>query len=195
MPVYVFVALSYFLGTIPFGVIFAHLFRLGDIRQLGSGSTGATNVLRTGNYAAAVLTLAGDFIKGFIPVSMGCSTHEAHLLAIFAVLGHVFSPWLKFRGGKGVATAAGALYAMDWLAFTIACLAWGSAFALTRVSSVAALVSACAIVPIYAVCCALYTQVVSSTVIFSIAIAVLVAFTHRSNIRRIITKEEFSFRR
>jgi glycerol-3-phosphate acyltransferase PlsY len=191
---YVIVVLSYFVGTVPFGLIFTRIFKLGDVRKIGSGNTGATNVLRTGSYSAAFLTFAGDFTKGFVPVWLCCSTHDAPLIAISAVLGHVFSPWLNFRGGKGVATAAGAICAMDSIAFAIALLTWGSVFFLTRISSLAALVSICVVLPTYGIAQALYTQTFSSTLLCAIPVAVLVAFTHRSNIKRIINKDEPSFR-
>ncbi|MDR0630995.1 MAG: glycerol-3-phosphate 1-O-acyltransferase PlsY [Holosporales bacterium] len=186
------VMLSYLAGTIPFGVVCSRLFKLGDVRKMGSGNIGATNVLRTGCYSAACLTLVGDFAKGFVPVfiSRPDNLWWTSIVAIFAVIGHVFPLWSRFRGGKGVATTAGALCALEPLAFAIGLCAWLGTFFFTRISSLAALVSTCFVLPIYAVVRVLYAQSAYSILFFAFAAAALIAFTHRSNIKRLVNHEE-----
>lgn len=134
---------GYLVGSIPFGVLLARVFGLGDLRKVGSGNIGATNVLRTGNKGAAALTLLFDALKGAVPVWIGWryGPEAAAVAGLGAVLGHCFPVWLGFRGGKGVATFLGALLALDWMAFLVFAAVWlGVAFA-TRYSSLAALVA------------------------------------------------------
>lgn len=134
---------GYLVGSIPFGVLLARVFGLGDLRKVGSGNIGATNVLRTGNKGAAALTLLLDALKGAVPVWIGWryGPEAAAVAGLGAVLGHCFPVWLGFRGGKGVATFLGALLALDWMAFLVFAAVWlGVAFA-TRYSSLAALVA------------------------------------------------------
>jgi len=136
-------AFGYFLGSVPFGILLARVFGLGDLRAVGSGNIGATNVLRTGNKGAAALTLLLDALKGAVPVWIAWryGAEAAALAGLGAVLGHCFPVWLRFRGGKGVATFLGALLALDPWAFLVFALVWlGVAFA-TRYSSLAALVA------------------------------------------------------
>ena len=134
---------GYLAGSVPFGVLLARVFGLGDLRQVGSGNIGATNVLRTGNKGAAALTLLLDALKGAVPVWIAWrfGAEAAALAGLGAVLGHCFPVWLSFKGGKGVATFLGALLALDARAFLVFALVWlGVAFA-TRYSSLAALVA------------------------------------------------------
>lgn len=141
-------AAAYAVGSVPFAIIASRLFGLEDPRKYGSGNPGATNVLRSGNKAAAIVTLIGDCAKGWVVVlvaaAIGFGPGEAALAGLFALLGHIFSFFLRFKGGKGVATALGVLGGIDpWLAL-IALLTWlGVAFA-TRYSSLAALCAAAA---------------------------------------------------
>mgnify|MGYP001767695839 CR=1 FL=1 len=137
--------LSYLLGAIPFGLVITRAMGLGDLRKIGSGNIGATNVLRTGNKAAALATLLLDAGKGGIAVLIAralLAEDAAQLAGLMAFLGHLFPVWLGFRGGKGVATFLGTLLALAWPVGLAACATWLVAAALLRISSAAALVSA-----------------------------------------------------
>ena len=138
--------LAYLVGSIPFAVIVSRAMGLPDPRSFGSGNPGATNVLRSGNKAAAVLTLAGDALKGWVPVwaaiELGLGDPVVAVVALAAFLGHVFSVWLRFKGGKGVATAAGAIVALDWRVGAAALVTWVAVVLATRYSSLGSLVAA-----------------------------------------------------
>ncbi|HEV8035077.1 glycerol-3-phosphate 1-O-acyltransferase PlsY [Yoonia sp.] len=137
--------IGYLLGSIPGGMIFARLMNLGNLRDIGSGNIGATNVLRTGNKKAAALTLIFDAAKGAVVVLAArqlAGEDAAQLAALMAFLGHCFPVWLRFKGGKGVATYFGILLAVDWQIGLIACAIWLVVAALSRYSSLAALVTA-----------------------------------------------------
>jgi glycerol-3-phosphate acyltransferase PlsY len=137
--------LAYLLGSIPFGVVITRAMGLGDLRQIGSGNIGATNVLRTGNKGAALATLILDAAKGGIAVLIArwlLGEDAAQLAGLFAFLGHLFPVWLRFRGGKGVATFLGILIALAWPIGLAACATWLVAAFLSRTSSVAALTAA-----------------------------------------------------
>ncbi|MGY8934506.1 MAG: glycerol-3-phosphate 1-O-acyltransferase PlsY [Alphaproteobacteria bacterium] len=179
-------ALGYFLGSIPFGLVLTRLAGLGDIRQIGSGNIGATNVLRTGNKFLAALTLICDSGKGTAAV-----VATAHLypsltapIAVAAVLGHLFPIWLKFQGGKGVATTLGALLALAWPVGLLACGTWLISAALFRYSSLSSLVSL-ALSPLYA-----YFLADQPTMIATALIAALLFYRHKDNIRRLLSREE-----
>lgn len=138
-------AIGYFLGSIPSGVIFARLMNLGNLRDIGSGNIGATNVLRTGNKKAAALTLLVDALKGAIVVLLAryfADEVAAQIGALMAFIGHCFPVWLGFKGGKGVATYLGILWALAWPLGVIACLLWLIVAGISRYSSLAALVVA-----------------------------------------------------
>lgn len=185
----IFISIIYLFASIPFGLLLTRFFNLGDIRKIGSGNIGATNVLRTGNKKAAALTLFFDALKGAVPVIM-CEKlfpgwqYFAGFLAVFA---HIFSVFLKFRGGKGIATAFGVY--LGWnpiLALTLAVI-WLAVFKMFKISSLSALVaSASAPLIAYLLNCE------SNLVFYSVLTAILILFTHRSNILRIIRKEESS---
>ena len=137
-------ALGYLLGSIPFGPVVAKLMGLGDLRKIGSGNIGATNVLRTGSRKAAAAVLLLDALKGAVAVLIAgalAGADAAALAGLFAVIGHCFPIWLKFRGGKGVATALGVLLALAPLAGLAACAAWALMAKLFRISSLSALVA------------------------------------------------------
>lgn len=137
--------LAYLLGSIPFGVVITRAMGLGDLRQIGSGNIGATNVLRTGNKGAALATLILDASKGGVAVLIArwlLGEDAAQLAGLFAFLGHLFPVWLRFRGGKGVATFLGILIALAWPIGLAACATWLVAAFLSRTSSVAALTAA-----------------------------------------------------
>ncbi len=137
--------LAYLLGSIPFGVVITRAMGLGDLRAIGSGNIGATNVLRTGNKGAALATLLLDAAKGGVAVLLArqvAGEDAAQLAALCSFLGHLFPVWLKFRGGKGVATFLGAMIALDWRVGLACCATWAATAAVTRISSLSALVAA-----------------------------------------------------
>ena len=137
---------AYLVGSIPFAVLVSRAMGLPDPRSFGSGNPGATNVLRSGSKAAAILTLAGDALKGWLPVwvavRLGMDDTVVAVVALAAFLGHVFSVWLRFKGGKGVATAAGAILALDWRVGAAALMTWVAVVVATRYSSLGSLVAA-----------------------------------------------------
>ena len=136
---------AYLLGSIPFGLLITRAMGLGDLRQIGSGNIGATNVLRTGNRPAAAATLVLDGAKGAVAVLIAralSGEDAAQLAALAAFLGHLYPVWLRFRGGKGVATFLGTLLALAWPVGVATCLTWAVAAVLTRTSSLAALTAA-----------------------------------------------------
>jgi glycerol-3-phosphate acyltransferase PlsY len=186
---------GYLLGSIPFGVIATRMAGLGDIRNVGSGNIGATNVLRTGRRDLAAITLIGDGGKGAAAVGL------AHLLALHyaptaeplacalagaaAFLGHLFPVWLRFKGGKGVATCLGVLLAAAWPVGLLACATWLVVAKLLKTSSLAALAAA-ALAPLYAL--ALGRPL--PTVLLAALLAVLVFIRHHENIRRLLAGTE-----
>ena len=137
--------LGYLLGSIPFGIVITRAMGLGDLRQIGSGNIGATNVLRTGNKRAALATLVFDAAKGGVAVLIASwliGPDAAQIAGLCAFLGHLFPVWLKFKGGKGVATFLGILIALNWMVGLAACATWLLAAVVSRTSSIAALVAA-----------------------------------------------------
>jgi glycerol-3-phosphate acyltransferase PlsY len=137
--------LAYLLGSVPFGIVITRALGLGDLRQIGSGNIGATNVLRTGNKGAAAATLVLDAAKGGVAVLIARAAlgeDAAQLAGLAAFLGHLFPVWLGFRGGKGVATFFGTLLALSWPVGLGVCATWLAAALITRISSVAALIAA-----------------------------------------------------
>ena len=143
--------LAYLLGSVPFGVVITRALGLGDLRKIGSGNIGATNVLRTGNKGAAAATLLLDAGKGGIAVLLArawVGTDAAQVAALFSFLGHLYPVWLGFKGGKGVATFLGTLLALAWPAGLAACATWVAVAAISRISSLSALVAA-ALSPIW----------------------------------------------
>ena len=178
---------GYFLGSIPFGLLLARLAGLGDIRSIGSGNIGATNVLRTGRKGLAAATLLLDAGKGAGAVLLaGLWGPDPQLTAALgAVLGHIFPLWLRFRGGKGVATLLGVLLALAWHAGLAACATWLLVAGLLRYSSLAALVSL-AVAPLYIW---LFTRDLQLVELIAV-LAVLVWICHRANIARLLKGEE-----
>ncbi len=137
--------LAYLLGSVPFGILITRVLGLGDLRQIGSGNIGATNVLRTGNRRAAAATLLLDAAKGAVAVLLAraaAGEDAAQLAGLCAFLGHLYPVWLRFRGGKGVATFLGILLALAWPVGLAACATWAVTAAVTRVSSLSALMAA-----------------------------------------------------
>ncbi|MCP5374037.1 MAG: glycerol-3-phosphate 1-O-acyltransferase PlsY [Hyphomicrobiales bacterium] len=179
--------LGYLLGSIPFGLVLTRLAGLGDIRAIGSGNIGATNVLRTGNKALAAATLLLDGGKGAVAALALWAAwgYEFGLLGgLFAVIGHNFPVWLRFKGGKGVATTLGVLLAIAWPVGILACLTWLVVAAVFRYSSLAALV-ALAASPFYMVWLATPPAAVVAALL-----ALLGFVRHHANIRRLLAGEE-----
>jgi glycerol-3-phosphate acyltransferase PlsY len=178
---------GYLSGSVPFGLILTKLSGLGDIRAIGSGNIGATNVLRTGNKKVAALTLLLDGLKGLIPVLVAKQFHMdlAVLTALAALLGHIFPVWLGFKGGKGVATGIGVLLGLSWhLGVCVICL-WLLAAIISRISSLSAL-TAFGLSPLLAFMLTRDFQ----TVVTALVIAVIVWLTHHQNISRLIAGTE-----
>lgn len=179
--------IGYLLGSIPFGIVITRAMGLGDLRQIGSGNIGATNVLRTGNKPAALATLLLDSGKGAIAVLLArwlAGPDAAMVAGAAAFLGHLFPVWLGFKGGKGVATFLGTLLALDWRLGLIACAAWALTAALTRISSLSALVAA-AMTPFVA----LWLDG-SRMALVTAFMVVLIFIRHHANIRRILDGTE-----
>ncbi|WP_163848955.1 glycerol-3-phosphate 1-O-acyltransferase PlsY [Pseudooceanicola aestuarii] len=178
---------GYLLGSVPFGIVMARVFGLGDLRQIGSGNIGATNVLRTGNKLAALLTLITDAGKGAaaVLIARALAGEDAAQLAGFAAfLGHCFPVWLRFAGGKGVATYLGTLLALAWPLGLAACATWAVVAALMRISSLSALVAA-ASTPIWAVLLGR-----AEVAALCAALALLIFWRHATNIRRLLAGTE-----
>lgn len=179
--------LAYLLGSIPFGLVITRALGLGDLRAIGSGNIGATNVLRTGNKGAAAATLILDAGKGAVAVliARAVAGEGAALVAGFAAfLGHLFPVWLGFRGGKGVATFLGTMLALAWPVGIAACLTWLATAVAFRFSSLAALVAA-ASTPVW-----LWVFGRGDAVWLGVALAVLVFVRHHANIRRLLDGTE-----
>lgn len=173
---------GYLLGSIPFGMVLSKLMGLGDLRQIGSGNIGATNVLRTGNKPAAALTLLLDGAKGAVAVLLAralAGEDAAQIAALTAFLGHCFPIWLKFKGGKGVATFLGLMLALAWPVGLACCATWLVVALLSRVSSLAALAAAGSST-IWMLALGL-----GATFFLGIALTVLIYLRHLSNIARL----------
>lgn len=180
------ILLGFACGSIPFGLLLTRAAGLGDIRDIGSGSIGATNVLRTGNKKLAAATVLLDALKGALPVLVA-----AHFwpgtegwVAVAAVAGHCFTPWLKFRGGKGFATAAGVLAALAWPAVLACAAIWAATLAISRISSVSSLTTVLA-APLVA-----WLLGYPGIVVPLLAVAAIVVVQHRANIGRLMRGEE-----
>jgi glycerol-3-phosphate acyltransferase PlsY len=174
--------LGYLLGSIPFGVLITRAMGLGDLRQIGSGNIGATNVLRTGNKGAAAATLLLDAAKGGVAVLIAramVGPDAAQVAGLTAFLGHLYPVWLNFRGGKGVATFLGTLLALAWPVGLAACATWAVTAAITRISSLSALVAA-ALSPVW-----LLLFGYRDMVVLALLLAALVFVRHKANIARI----------
>jgi acyl phosphate:glycerol-3-phosphate acyltransferase len=174
--------LAYLLGSVPFGIVITRALGLGDLRKLGSGNIGATNVLRTGNKGAALTTLLLDAGKGGIAVLLAralVGPDAAQLAALASFLGHLFPVWLGFKGGKGVATFLGTLLALAWPVGLAACATWAATAVITRISSLSALVAA-ALSAVWAWAFGQPQLIALITIL-----AVLVIIRHQANIARI----------
>ncbi len=176
-------SLAYLLGSIPFGMVITKFMGLGDLRKIGSGNIGATNVLRTGSKLAAFLTVVFDGGKGLVAVLFAgiILGYTAALIAgVFAFLGHLYPIWLKFKGGKGVAVFLGILLAVNFWAGLATCMTWLATAIIVRISSASALVSS-ALAPIW-----LYLIGSGSAALMATILAVLIWVKHMENIKRIL---------
>ena len=186
MDIFLIGIISYLMGSIPFGLVLTKIFLKKDIREIGSGNIGATNALRTGNKTIGYLTLILDVLKAVGPVLYVKIFYQdfLYIASLCAFLGHVFPVWLKFNGGKGVATYVGILFAINFYFGIIFILSWFITFFISKYSSLSSLVAS-ASVPIYLLILTQFNQIIFFTIMF-----VLIFFTHRENIKRLKNKEE-----
>ena len=177
---------SYLMGSVPFGLILTKIFLKKDIREIGSGNIGATNALRTGNKFIGYSTLILDIAKAIIPVIYVKINYPdlIYIASLCAFLGHVFPIWLKFKGGKGVATYVGILLSINIILGLIFVASWAIIFLLFKYSSLSSIIGSLS-VPIYI----LITGQINDAIFFAIMF-VLIFFTHRENIKRLKNKEE-----
>jgi len=186
MDIFLIGVISYLMGSIPFGFILTKIFLKKDIREIGSGNIGATNALRTGNKALGYSTLVLDILKAIVPVIYVKIFYQdfLYIASLCAFIGHVFPIWLKFKGGKGVATYLGILFAINFYFGIIFIIFWFITFFISKFSSLSSLVGSASI-PIYLLILTQFDQVIFFTIMF-----VLIFFTHRENIKRLKNKEE-----
>ena len=183
---YLIVALSsYLLGSIPFGFILTKIFLKKDIRDIGSGNIGATNALRTGNKLLGYMTLILDITKAILPVLYVKFNYPDYIFisSLSAFLGHVFPVWLKFKGGKGVATYVGILFSINFIIGLVFIIVWIITFLISKYSSLSSLMASM-LVPIYLIIFENYNS------IFFVIMFVLIFYTHRENVKRLRNKEE-----
>ena len=193
---------AYLMGSVSFAILVARAYGLPDPRSHGSGNPGATNMLRTGRKSAAALTLIGDAIKGFAAVILaqwattthGLPLYAPYLAALAAFLGHLFPLFFGFKGGKGVATALGVLLALDLRLGGLAVLTWIVVFAITRVSSLSALVAA-TLAPVYGYYLLGQGPETRLPVGILAVLSLLVLARHHSNIRKLLSGEESAFKK
>ena len=186
MDIFLIGIISYLMGSVPFGFILTKIFLKKDIREIGSGNIGATNALRTGNKTIGYSTLMLDILKAVAPVIYVKIFYQdfLYIASLCAFLGHVFPIWLKFKGGKGVATYLGILFAINFYFGIIFILSWFVTFFISKFSSLSSLIGAASI-PIYLLILTQFDQGIFFTIMF-----VLIFFTHRENIKRLKNKEE-----
>ena len=186
MDIFLIGIISYLMGSVPFGFILTKIFLKKDIREIGSGNIGATNALRTGNKTIGYSTLVLDILKAVAPVIYVKIFYQdfLYITSLCAFLGHVFPIWLKFKGGKGVATYVGILFAINIYFGIIFSISWFVTFFIFKYSSLSSLVGAASI-PIYLLILTQFDQGIFFTIMF-----VLIFFTHRENIKRLKNKEE-----
>ena len=178
--------ISYLMGSIPFGFILTKFFLKQDIRNIGSGNIGATNALRTGNKLIGYSTLVLDVAKAIIPVIFVKNNYPdlIYLASLCSFLGHVFPIWLKFKGGKGVATYLGILFSINFIYGFIFITNWLFIFFLSKYSSLSSLIAAFSI-PVY-----LYVSDNTNGISFFLIMFVLIFYTHRENVKRLKNQEE-----
>ena len=180
------ISISYLMGSIPFGLILTKFFLKKDIREIGSGNIGATNVFRTGNKLIGYSTLILDVLKAVIPVLyIKFNFPElVYISSLSAFIGHVFPIWLKFKGGKGVATYVGILFSINYFLGIIFIVSWLIIFFISKYSSLGSILSAL-LIPIF-----IFLNSSYENQYFFIIMFVLILYTHRENVKRLINKEE-----
>ena len=180
------ISFSYLLGSIPFGILVSKVFGLGNLRDIGSGNIGATNVLRTGNKLAALITLILDGLKGVLVVVVArfISEDAAITASIFVIIGHIYPVWLRFSGGKGVATFIGAILALSFVTGLLVCFIWIIIALVFRYSSLSAIVSS-AFAPI-----GIFLFYDNEALVVTLFMTVLIWYRHKDNIRRLIDGSE-----
>ncbi len=193
---YIIFIISFVLGSIPFGLLIVKFHGLGNISEQGSGNIGATNVVRVAGKKLGALTFGLDFFKGFLPVVIfKYFHHESYealaIIAISAVLGHMFTPWLKFKGGKGVASGVGVIVGLSPVVGLLCLATWGACFKATKISSAAALL-AFTLMPFYFF---LIEGGNKPYLIFAIVLSLLVYLKHHKNIARLLNGKEGSFKK
>ena len=186
MELIIIISISYLMGSIPFGLILTKIFLNKDIREIGSGNIGATNVLRAGNKIVGYLTLILDVLKAIIPIIYIKLNYPdlIYVSSLSVFLGHVFSIWLKFKGGKGVATYVGILFCINYFLAIIFIISWLIIFFISKFSSLGSILASL-IIPIY-----IFLNSDYNNEYFFIIMFVLILFTHRENVKRLINKEE-----
>tara|TARA_Y100000590_G_scaffold26744_1_gene30113 strand:- start:2668 stop:3243 length:576 start_codon:yes stop_codon:yes gene_type:complete len=179
------IIISYLLGSIPFGLLLTKFILKKDIRKIGSGNIGATNVLRSGNKFVAYTTLLLDILKAIIPVLYIKFNYSdfIYIAALSVFLGHVFPIWLKFKGGKGVASYLGILFSLNFFYGVVFSITWILIFLISRYSSLSSLIGSFSI-PLY------LFFIKGDQIIFFGIMFILIFYTHRENIKRLINKEE-----
>ena len=180
------IIISYLMGSIPFGLILTKIFLKKDIRDIGSGNIGATNVLRTGNKIIGYLTLSLDILKAVIPVLYIKFNYPelVYVSSLSVFIGHVFPLWLKFKGGKGVATYVGILFSINYILGFVFIVSWLIIFFILRYSSLGSIL-ATFIIPVF-----IFFNPNYESEYFFIIMFILILFTHRENVKRLINKEE-----
>ena len=186
MDIFIIVSYSYLLGSIPFGLIYSKIAGLGDVRNIGSGNIGATNVLRTGNKQVAAYTLLSDIAKGSIAVLITNKFFSEYALLSFLIvyLGHIFPIWLKFKGGKGVATFIGGILIINYVLCLVFLITWAIVAKFFKISSLSAIVG---FIVTLLTAFVLYDQNLSLLMFFFTVFSI---YTHRDNIKRIVSGEE-----
>ena len=186
MELIIIISISYLMGSIPFGLILTKVFLKKDIRKVGSGNIGATNVLRTGNKPIGYLTLILDVLKAAVPVLyIKFNFPEyVYISALSAFIGHVFPVWLKFKGGKGVATYVGILFSLNYFLGIVFVISWLIIFFISKYSSLGSILSSL-LIPVF-----IFLNSNYENQYFFIIMFVLILYTHRENVKRLINKEE-----
>ena len=186
MEIFLVILVSYLMGSIPFGYILTKVFLKKDIREIGSGNIGATNALRAGNKSIGYLTLTFDILKAAIPVLFIKINYPdlIHIAALFVFIGHVFPIWMKFKGGKGVATYVGILFCISLNLGIVFIISWLIIFFISKYSSLGSILSSL-IIPIF-----IFFNSNYEIEYFFIIMFVFILYTHRENVKRLINKEE-----
>ena len=186
MTVSIIIIMSYLMGSIPFGFLLTKIFLKKDIRKIGSGNIGATNALRTGNKILGYSTLSLDILKAIIPILLINFYFPEYIFvsSLSVFLGHIFPVWLRFKGGKGVATYVGILFCLNFMLGIIFVVIWFLIYLIFKFSSLSSLIASL-IIPIYQ-----FYYVDDKNYYFYIIMFILIFFTHRENIKRLINKTE-----